>query len=130
MKQKPTELWEDVYTHILADIAILSVPFIAIGRLGNVIIYSISCAVTAVSLAGLIARICHCIMTKRHKASSSLQPVMSALTVPYALALSALILYPDGDYIDTELRTSAAICILIWIAYFISLWRRRKASGK
>jgi len=57
--------WEDVYTRILADIAILTVPFISVGMLGNVVILSISWAVAVVLYTALITHICYDIQTKR-----------------------------------------------------------------
>lgn len=97
-----------------------TLPFITLGLLGNRIVLYISVSIGCLALVMLVSAL---LLKSRSDFGKSLISLFQGLFLPYAIALSALILYDKGYDVSVVLWISLLLAILIIGSNIIRLRR-------
>ena len=110
----------DAYANLMLVTAFLSGPFVTLGSLGNSFVYYTALIVSGLSLIVFFARYIYCIKRKLIIKSSLLPYFIRDCMLPYSIALSALILHPNGRDCKSALWLALILLVIISITYIFA----------
>lgn len=116
----------DTYANLMLVIAFLSGPFIALGSLGNSFVYYTALIVSVLSLVAFFTRYIYCIKRKLLIRSALLPYFIRDCMFPYSIALSSLILHPNGKDCKSALWFALILIVIISITYIFAKTMMKK----